>query len=257
MTAIAEISPRLAAAGVRHGFFGRAGGVSRPPYETLNAGPGSADDPASVSENRRRCAASLGVSPDCLLTVYQRHTSRVAIVDGPWGDDGPPEADGMATTTHGLAIGALAADCMPALFVDSAAGVIGAAHAGWRGALGGILESTIAAMARLGADPSRIVGAIGPCLRPPFFEVGEDLVDMFVSKHPEADSFFSISDRPDKRQLDLVGFGLWRLATTGVQAMDIVGGCTLAEPHRYFSHRDGQRRGLPDYGRNLSAIALP
>ncbi|MBB5519999.1 peptidoglycan editing factor PgeF [Amphiplicatus metriothermophilus] len=250
------VSPRLAATGVRHGFFGRTGGVSAGEYASLNTGLASGDDPACAAENRARCARALGVAPDCLVTLRQVHSARAIVVAEPWKGPGP-EADAMVADRPGIALGVLAADCMPVLFADPEAGVIGAAHAGWRGALAGILESTVALMTSLGAKPARIVAALGPCLRQPNFEVGLDLVEAFLARHPASERFFAPGARPEKRQLDLAGFARWRLAETGVAAFDDLGVCTLGEPDRYFSYRDGRRRGAQAYGRNLSAIVRP
>ena len=250
------VSLALRAAGARHGFFGRDGGVSTGIFASLNTGPGSNDAPEAVAENRARCAGALGVSPDRLLTVHQIHSAKAVVVNGPWTGE-RPKADAMATSERGLALGVLAADCMPFLFADKEAGVIGAAHAGWRGALAGVLEATIAAMCDLGAEPARIAAALGPCLRQPNFEVGLDLLEEFTAKHPQAERFFAAGKRPEKRQLDLAGFGRWRLAEAGVETLDDMDVCTLGAPERYFSYRASRRAGESDYGRNLSAISLP
>jgi len=249
------VSPLLDQPGVAHGFFSRDGGVSKPPYASLNTGPGSDDRPEDIAENRRRCAVTLGVAPDRLMTAYQVHSPEVRVVDAPW-ENGPEKVDALVTKTPGLALGALAADCMPFLFADTKAGIVAAAHAGWRGALAGVLENTVAAMVKLGAKPETIVAAVGPCLRQPSFEVGLDLLETFTAKHSEAERFFAPGLSPDKRQLDLAGFGRWRLAEVGVTQLDDIGLCTLAEPDRFFSYRAMRRRNEADYGRNLSAIAL-
>ncbi len=252
--------PFLTASGLsggpaRHGFFSRAGGVSSGVYEGLNTGPGSDDDPQAISENRARCALALGVKPEHLLTNYQIHSATVIVVEEPWKEN-PPKADSLVTNTPGIALGVLAADCMPWLFFEPEAKVIGAAHAGWRGALAGVLENTVAAMTELGANPALIRAAVGPCLRQPNFEVGLDLPEAFTEKYPDAGEFFSPGAHNDKRLFDLVGFGASRLRTMGVTAIDDVGACTLAEPDRFFSYRASRRRSEADYGRNLSAIAL-
>ena len=249
------VSPLLDLPGIPHGFFSRDGGVSRAPYASLNTGPGSGDAPEDVATNRRLCAEALGVAGDHLLTGYQTHSTDVLFVDGPWRD-GPEKVDGLVTATPGLAIGVLAADCMPFLFVDPVARIIGAAHAGWRGALGGVLENTVAVMVEHGADPSQIRAAVGPCLRQPNFEVGLDLVESFTAKHLEAERFFAPGETKDKRWFDLVSFGHWRLSEAGVTQFDDIGLCTLAQPNRFFSYRAMRRNQEADYGRNLSAIAL-
>jgi len=241
--------------GVRHGFFSREGGVSKGDYASLNTGPGSADDPAAIAENRNRCAETLGVAPANLLTNYQVHSANVVTVTGPW-EAKPPEADALVTERPGLALGVLAADCMPWLFFEPEARIIGAAHAGWRGALAGVLENTVAAMTDLGADPAHIRAAVGPCMRQPNFEVGAELLDAFTEKHAGADQFFARGVSPDKRQLDLAGFGAWRLRDVGVTAIDDLEVCTLGDAAHYFSYRGSRRAGAADYGRNLSAIAL-
>jgi hypothetical protein len=245
----------LAPGRVAHGFFGRAGGVSDGIFSTLNCGLGSSDAPEKTRENRARAAAALASPAPALLTLHQVHSGEAVIVEEAWSGQGP-KADGMATRRSGLALGVLAADCMPVLFADAEAGVIGAAHAGWRGALAGVLEATIAAMTRLGARPGRIAAALGPCLRPPNFEVGLDLVASFVGKYPQAERFFLPAENPDKRQLDLSAFGRWRCAESGVADFEDLKVCTLARGADYFSYRASRRAGEPDYGRNLSAIAL-
>jgi len=247
-------SELLSAAGVAHGFFGRAGGVSTGIFASLNVGLGSSDDLANAAENRIRCREALGA--DHLATLYQAHSPDVVIVTEPWSGQGP-KADGMATRLKGVALGVLAADCMPFLFVDRNAQVIGAAHAGWRGALAGVLEATIQAMVSIGASPESIVAVVGPCLRQANFEVGLDVVDAFAKKHPDTDRFFAPGVSAQKRQFDLVGFGAARLAACGVSRLDDIGVCTLADSDRYFSYRASRRAGDPDYGRNLSAISLP
>lgn len=246
----------LADAGAAHGFFGRAGGVSEGIYRALNTGLGTRDDAGAVAENRARCARALGVDPDRLLTLRQVHSAKTVVVTAPWRGQGP-EADALVTQTPGLALGVLAADCMPFLFVDAKARIVGAAHAGWKGALAGVLEATIGAMRGLGAEPANIRAALGPCLRQPDFEVGEDLLVAFTDKYPQAERFFAPGKARGKRQFDLAGFGRWRLSDAGVTALDDLGPCTLADPDRWFSYRASRRAGLEDYGRNLSAIALP
>jgi len=249
-------SPLLSDAGASHGFFGRSGGVSKGVFTSLNTGLGSNDHPEHAAMNRARCAITLAIEPDRLLTLRQVHSPKTIIVRECWAGQGP-EADAMVTRMRGVALGVLAADCMPFLFIDAEAGVIGAAHAGWRGALAGVLEATIETMRAEGAAPERIAAALGPCLRQPNFEVGLDLVEEFLTRHPSSERFFAPGATPEKRQFDLAGFGLWRLAECGVRHVDDLGVCTLARPDDYFSYRAGRRVGATDYGRNLSAIALP
>jgi len=243
----------LSDAGAAHGFFSRAGGVSTDIFSSLNVGLGSTDDFSNVAENRLRCREALGA--DHLLTLYQIHSPEVVIVTEPWNGQGP-KADGMATRLKGVALGVLTADCMPFLFIDPEAEVIGAAHAGWRGALAGVLEATIRAMMSLGAKPEKIAAAVGPCMRQPNFEVGLDVLDAFIKSHPNSEDFFAPGINAEKRQLDLAAFGRARLAYVGVENLDDVGVCTVERAGDYFSYRASRRAGEPDYGRNLSAIAL-
>jgi len=246
----------LTAPGIAHGFFGRAGGVSSGVYASLNTGLGSDDDQTAIAENRARCAKALGGAPQNLVTLYQIHSATCVLVDEPWSGRNGPQADGMVTQRPGIALGVLAADCMPFLFAEPAAGVIGAAHAGWRGALAGVLEATVETMTRLGAKPERIRAGLGPCLRQPNFEVGLDLVEAFLAKHPQSERFFAAGVSPEKRQFDLASFGRWRLESVGVFGLDDTGVCTLAEPEKYFSYRASRQAGENDFGRNLSAIVV-
>lgn len=239
---------------VRHGFFGRAGGVSAGIYESLNCGPGSADAAADVAENRRRCCEAL--TADALFTGYQIHSADAAFIET--AGQTRPKADALVTTTPGLAIGILTADCIPVLFHDPGAGVIGAAHAGWRGALGGVLEACIDLMQHHGAALEHIRAGIGPCLRPPHFQVGDDLVSAFIEKYPVSIRFFSPEATDGKYQCDLTGFAAWRLIERGLAGENIsdCGQNTLSDPAKYFSYRHSRQAGHPDYGRNLSAIVL-
>jgi hypothetical protein len=246
-------SPRLTAAGLAHGFFGRAGGVSTGIFSSLNTGLGTSDDADAVLENRARCTEALGVSR--LVSLHQVHSAEAVVVQDPWTDDARPRADALVTDRPGIALGVLAADCMPFLFADPEAGVIGAAHAGWRGALDGVLQAAVGAMTKLGAKPFRIVAALGPCLRQPNFEVGPDLVEAFTLKYPDTENFFAPGAAPDKRQFDLAGFARRRLAEIGVDKLDDLDVCTLGAPGDWFSYRASRRASEADYGRNLSAIA--
>lgn len=243
-------SARLAAP---HGFFGRQGGVSAGAYDSLNCGPGSDDAPEAVAENRDRVRRTLGA--EALVTAHQVHSATALFVDAPWTGDAP-KADALVTDRPGLAVGALAADCMTVLF--QADGVVAAAHAGWRGSLAGILEATVDALAERGADRSRIAVAFGPCLRFESFEVGDDLIGAVTAKHPDAERFFLPAPVRDKHLYDHVGFGRWRLEAAGVDParIDDVGGNTLSRRDGYFSYRGSRVAGEPDYGRNLSAICL-
>jgi len=239
------------ALGSRHGFFTRAGGVSGGIYASLNGGQGSDDSAAAVAENRDRIAAHLGA--DALISLHQVHSVRAVAVTGPWAGE-RPQADAMATDRPGLALGVLTADCAPVLFADKAAGVIGAAHAGWRGALGGVLEATVEAMQALGAEPSRIRAAIGPTITQRAYEVGPEFVERFLDDDPENARFFA-AGRGDRALFDLPGYARARLAAIGVEAA-WTGHCTYSDPERFFSHRRGVHEGAPDYGRLVAAIML-
>jgi YfiH family protein len=250
-------APKLAGlAGVRHGFFTRRGGVSRGIYDSLNCGFGSADDRASVAENRGRVAQALGNAADRLVTVHQVHGVTVARVDEPWAPGAAPRADGLVTRRPGIVLGILAADCAPVLLADRAACVIGAAHAGWKGALAGIVEATIAAMETLGASRTRLVAAIGPCIGPASYEVGLEFADRFIAADTANQRFFIAGRQPDKRQFDLSGYLLARLETLGLGAVEAVGLDTLGDPARWFSYRRSCLAREPDYGRQISAISL-
>jgi len=242
--------------GVRHAFFTRAGGVSRGRYASLNGGVGSDDARANVTENRARMAAALDVAPDAFVTAYQIHSADVVVAETPWSPDARPRADAIVTRTPGLAIGVSTADCGPVLLADAEARVIGAAHAGWRGALAGVTDATIAAMERLGADRVRIAAAIGPTIRQPSYEVGPDLIDAFLADDPANDRFFQSSTRPGHALFDLPGYIAARLARAGIGSIEDLGVCNYAEPQRFFSFRRATHRGEPDYGRHVNAIAL-
>jgi len=248
--------PSLAALpGVRHAFFTRRGGVSTGVYSSLNVGRGSKDDPGAVAENRRRAAAALDVGVDALLTCYQIHSATAYVADAPWGD-ARHDGDAVATATPGLICGALAADCAPILLADAEARVVAAAHAGWRGALGGMAQSVVTAMEGLGARADRIVAVVGPCIGPKSYEVGLDFLQAFEAGAPESERFFSAGAAPDKRMFDLPGFVLDRLGRAGVGKAAWIGRDTYAEPDLFFSNRRTVHRGEADYGRLLSAIRL-
>jgi len=244
-----------ALAGVQHGFFGRGGGVSRGLHESLNCGAGSDDDPAAVTENRDRVRRALGA--DALVTAYQTHSARALFVTEPFAGS-PPQADALVTDRPGLALGALAADCMTVLLFEPEARLVGAVHAGWRGSLAGILEAAVALIEEKGGDAGRLLCAIGPCLRAEAFEVGDDLVSEVTGEYPDAVRFFRPAPAAGKHLYDHVAFGRWRLEAAGVDPAGIadVGGCTLTRPDRWFSYRASRRQGASDYGRNISAIAL-
>ena len=255
MTLPLVTSPLLAAVpGLRHGFFTRQGGVSTGVYESLNVGVGSRDDPAAVQENRARAAAALGAEPGRLLTCYQIHSALAVVADGPWAER--PEADAVASRTPGLMLGALAADCAPVLLADPEARVVAAVHAGWKGALGGVVQAAVDAMTGLGAEPRRIVAAVGPCIAPASYEVGLEFLEAFKRAEPGAERFFSPGAVPEKRQFDLPGFVLSRLEAAGVGQVEWAGRDTYAEPELFFSNRRALHRAEADYGRLLSGIML-
>jgi polyphenol oxidase len=242
--------------GIRHGFFTRAGGVSAGIYASLNGGIGSRDAPAKVAENRARMAAALAVRPERLLTAYQTHSADVVTASVPWSPDARPRADAIVTCTRGLAIGVTTADCGPVLFADAQAGVIGAAHAGWRGALHGILEAAIEALERCGADRSRVVAALGPMIRQPNYEVGPEFVAAFTTAEAANERFFQASARPGHALFDLAGYIAARLRSSGIAQIEDTGRCTYGSPLEFFSYRGSTHRGEPDYGRHVNAIAL-
>jgi polyphenol oxidase len=244
----------LFGARVRHGFFGRRGGVSEGIYATLNAGPGSRDDAQAVGENRARIAAQLNVAPDNLLSLHQVHSAKAVRAEGPWRD-ARPEADALVTRTPGLALTALSADCAPVLFADEEAGVIGAAHAGWKGALGGVLEACVAAMLAEGADARRIVAAIGPCIRQESYEVGPEFREAFVKEDAGVVQFF-VEGKGDRLQFDLPGYCLMRLGRAGVMRAEALPLDTYARAEDFHSHRRHVHMKIDDYGRNCAAIAL-
>ncbi|TVQ52017.1 MAG: peptidoglycan editing factor PgeF [Rhodobacteraceae bacterium] len=244
-------SPLLAE--VPHAFFTRRGGVSRGVHAGLNCGPGSADDPAAVAENRARAAAALGAKT--LATLHQVHSATALALET--APEAPrPQADAAATATPGLAVGALSADCAPILFADVAAGVVAAAHAGWRGALGGVIEATVALMVEMGATRARVVAAVGPCISQRAYEVGPEFVEAFLDEDPAFARFFA-GGRDDRALFDLPGFCLDRLRDAGVERCEWIGRCTHADPDRFYSHRRGRQAGAADYGRLLSAVRLP
>jgi polyphenol oxidase len=241
--------------GLRHAFFTREGGVSGGIYAGLNGGIGSNDDPANVAENRRRMAQQMGVTPGHFLTLFQTHSPDAVVASGPWESASRPRADAIVTRTEGLSIGVTAADCGPILFVDPNARVIGAAHAGWKGALTGVLESTVAAMEKLGAERSGIVAAIGPLIRQHSYEVGSEFVERFIAAEAENALFFIPSTREGHAMFDLAGFIRMRLENAGVLMIDDLGVDTYAD-ERFFSYRRSVHRKEPDYGRHVHAIAL-
>jgi polyphenol oxidase len=249
-------SPLLSAVpGLRHAFFTRDGGVSDGVYAGLNGGLGSSDDPAHVAENRRRMAEQMGVAPAHFLSVHQVHSPDAVVATGPWPGRSRPRADAIVTRSAGLSIGVTAADCGPILLADPNARVIGAAHAGWKGALTGLVESTVEAMEKLGAERTGIVAAIGPLIRQHSYEVGGEFVERFVEADAENALFFIPAARQGHAMFDLAGFIRMRLENAGVLMIDDIGVDTYAD-ERFYSYRRSVHRKEPDYGRHVHAIAL-
>ena len=253
MTAEFLTHPSLA---VRHGFFTRRGGVSQGPYASLNASLSGGDDVAHVTQNRALVAAALGAAPERLVGVRQMHGLHVVTVTTPWPAGQGPDADALVTSVAGIAIGVITADCAPVLLCDKAAGVIGAAHAGWRGAAAGVLESTVAAMVALGADAAAISAAIGPCIGPASYEVGPDLRDEVLAGGEAAGRFFTPGRPPDRWLFDLPGFCAARLRAAGVGRVAALGVDTLPDDERFFSHRRRTLGAGGPIGHQISAIIL-
>ncbi len=245
-------------ASISHGFFGRRGGVSTEQYTSLNTGYGSDDTPQNITENRKRVANTLGAQPTYLLSAHQHHSTDVMIVTSPdniWNNQNPPKADAIVTNIAGIACSALAADCAPVLFVDPKANIIGAAHAGWRGALGGITDETINAMLSLGAKRENICAAIGPCISQKHFEVGPEFVDLFMQEHSSAASLF-IAGKNDRSHFDIKTYLVGKLLRVGIKQAAALLSCSYGQQNDYFSYRYNSHNGISDYGRNISAIML-
>lgn len=247
--------PLLDLPGVRHGFFTREGGVSTGLYEGLNTGVGSKDDPAAVIENRRRVAGWFDATPDDLAACYQVHSALTRVAEGPWRGE-RPEGDAVATAATGVVCAVLTADCAPVLMADAEAGVVAAVHAGWKGALGGVVHSAVQAMTALGAQPDRITAVVGPCIGPDAYEVGDDFRERFEHHDAGAGRFFQNSEKPGKAIFDLPGFVLLRLDQAGVGRTAWTGDDTLADEGRFYSNRRATLRAEPDFGRMMSAIRL-
>jgi hypothetical protein len=242
------------AAGIAHGFFTRAGGVSQGIYASLNCGAGSKDDWAAVRENRGRVVSHLGARE--IVSAYQVHGTAAVVVRGPWPAGERPKADALVTDTPGIAVGVLTADCAPVLFADARAGVIAAAHAGWRGAIAGICEAAIAAMEQLGAARSRIGAAVGPCIGPAAYQVGADFRAQFLDQDPGSARFFTPPDASGRPHFDLPAYIASRLARSGVASVSVEHACTFAGADDFFSYRRSRVRNEADYGRQISAIVL-
>ena len=241
---------------IRHAFFTREGGVSQGIYTSLNCGPGSSDDPAAVVENRARAMDLLDLPAAALVTVHQCHSPEAVVVDAPFAAGLAPKADALVTARPGLALGILTADCAPVLFADRRVGVCAAAHAGWRGAVGGVLDNTLEAMVKLGAGRKTIVAAIGPCIGQRSYEVGAEFPAPFLAEDPANADFFAPAVRQGHFLFDLPGYVARRLARLGVQEVTRVPADTCRDETRFFSYRRATLRREPDYGRQLSAIVL-
>ncbi len=242
--------------GIRHAFFSRQGGVSAGFFESLNCGFGSGDAAETVTRNRAIATARLGFSPDRLVTCYQVHSTTVITVEKPWPRDAAPRADGLVTRGSGIALGILTADCAPILFADAVARVIGAAHGGWRGALGGIVEATLDRMEALGAERTRIRAGVGPCIAQSSYEVGPEFPQPFLAHDPASAAYFAPAERPGRFMFDLPGYIERRLARAGVPVIERAAHDTVTEDTHFFSYRRACVRGEPVYGRALAAIAL-
>jgi len=246
------------ASGVSHAFFTRKGGVSGGIYDSLNMGYGSDDETDCVFENRGRAARVFDLQADDLVTLYQVHSPDCVVVEtNAWMLEGDaPKADAMVTATPGVALGVCTADCGPVLFADRKGGVVGAAHAGWKGAFTGVLESTISAMETLGSKKDDIVAAVGPCIGQASYEVGPEFRDRFIEQSPSNEAYFIASDRQNHFRFDLETYAVNRLKAAGLSRVDALGRDTQAEEDLFFSYRRCTLRGEPDYGRQMSAIAL-
>ena len=258
MTAPSPLESKVLAAlpCLRHGFFTRQGGVSQGQFQGLNCGLGSGDDAVAVRENRRRAMAIFGLPGEALVTAYQVHSATAVVVEAPWPPDARPRVDGLVARKPGIALGVLAADCAPVLFGEPEGRIIGAAHAGWGGALGVILVATVDAMVRLGARRDSIRAAIGPAIAQASYEVGPEFPAPFLKRNSADAAFFAPSRRAGHFLFDLPGYVASRLGALGIAAIDRLAHDTYAEPERFFSYRRNTHEGIGDYGRGLSAIAL-
>jgi len=257
MTAPITAATLAAIPGIRHGFFGRQGGVSQGLYASLNCGLGSRDQPEAVAENRRRVAQALGVDAPRLLSLHQIHSATAVVVDRPMDRADLPRADALVTKLPGIAIGAMAADCTPVLFACPDTRVIGAAHAGWRGALGGILDATVEAMVSIGARRAAIVAAVGPTINQPAYEVGPEFEATFTAADPDNARFFAVPEGRAKAHFDLPGYVAERLGRLGLGRIERQTACTYENESLFFSFRRSTHRNEGDYGRQISAIVVP
>jgi polyphenol oxidase len=241
---------------IRHGFFTRQGGYSTGIYASLNCGFGSRDDKAAVQRNRETVAARLRVDAERLMTVWQSHSPDVVMVESTWDVHDPPDADAMVTRRPGIALGVLTADCTPILFADRAGRAVGVAHAGWKGAVGGVLEAALGAFESQGVQAHDLCAAIGPTIGRANYEVGPEFFDTFTAESPDNARFFAASPRSGHHLFDLPGYVRTKLESLGVTEVDDLGLCTYADEARFFSYRRATHRGEPDYGRLISSIVL-
>jgi YfiH family protein len=255
MTVIVEFM-NAAALPVPHGFFTRRGGVSSGPFASLNCALSGKDSRDNVLENRARAARAIDTDPARLVGIHQVHGADVTHVTEPWTPGNGPRADAMVTDRRGIALGIVTGDCAPVLFADPHAGVVGAAHAGWRGAVAGVLEATLAAMKACGAMPERITAAVGPCIAQASYEVGADLHAAVLARNPDDAGFFTPAQREHHWQFDLPGYCAGRLAAAGVAVVEVLAADTLADEVRFFSHRRRTLAGGGLIGHQISVIAL-
>lgn len=244
------------AEGIRHGFFTRLGGVSGGIYASLNCGVGSKDEPDCVHENRARVLRRLGADPAAIATPYQVHSANVVVTERAWAPGEAPRADAVVTTRPGLAVGVLTADCAPVLLCDPTARVVAAVHAGWRGALAGVVEATVVAMQSLGADCERMRACVGPAISQAAYEVGPEFEQRFLAAGEENARYFRRSNGTSRAHFDLVAYIADRLTSAGVAEVETAGLCTYREEERFYSFRRATHRGEGDYGRQISAILL-
>ncbi len=247
-------SEALLAEGISHGFFTRQDGVSPAPYDSLNCGYGSGDTKENVTANRALVLEALEAEGASLITPYQHHSADVLMVDEAWAPDEAPKGDAIVTDKKGLAIGILTADCMPVLFLSPASGIIGAAHAGWRGALGGVLHNTVDAMVEMGAERASIIAVIGPCLGVNKFEVGPEFYGQFLAENPAFDRFFTPLTAGEKQRFNMVDFARFCLQEAGARHVYSSEHCTYENESVFFSYRRNHHQEIPDYGRQISVI---
>jgi len=251
-----EVETLKSLPGIRHGFLGRTGGVSEGLYASLNCGIGSKDVTETVLENRTRALAMIKMPAQSLVTAYQVHSAKAVVVDQVWSREEAPQVDGLVTSKPGITLGILTADCAPVLFADEVAGVIGAAHAGWKGAVSGVLQQTVARMVDIGAKPNRITAAVGPCIGQLSYEVGVEFPAPFLAQDPAQARYFMPSIRDQRYMFDLAGYVRDQLRALGLASVEATGHDTCAEEEQFFSYRRTTIRREADYGRQISLIGL-